>query len=622
MVGTFGAGKTTTIRQLLGTDPVKEKFPATNPGKTTIADAEFVTTTDSEYAAVVTFFDHGTVIRHLAENFVEVGKCVFRKQDDLALLKALLDHRGQRFRFSYLFGAPKQKELTEPDEAFGASEAASSNSSDATQQKFRGLEAFDVVLHELKELTRSVIEEARSLAQSMNWPASEVENYVETQIDEVLSDSPLKNEFLEIATSLIFERIETIGVDGFSFDDGGWPVSWQFGTEGRQEFLEKLETFTSNNRKKFGSLLFPLVNGFRISGPFRPAWISGEYKFIIADSQGLEHSEIGNTQAEMMDRYDVVALVDNAAQPMQGGPWGVVKHLVTSGNGRKLRVLFTHFDSVVGEFSSARERRDHVRDSLVNVVTSKSDELGLVAVRELLAVADGRSFYLSHLHEDLASDDVEKSRTVQQLNKFLESVVGFKSEDVDESDATPVISRTAIRNAVSRATEGFRRRWLGYLGKEYSVDYPKAHWATVKALTRRLGEGWDDEHAHLMPVAQFRTELQTELFKVLGTPERWTVSGVSEEVRDQIVSEIAKSLQVGLRDLASRRIDSTKRRGWFDAYSQSGVGSSKLRADIIVLRVLDGGSPDKFSERFTDLLNDVVSLFEAAAQSGQIFLVD
>ncbi len=39
-VGTTGAGKTTLVRQLLGTDPAKERFPLTSAGKATTADME------------------------------------------------------------------------------------------------------------------------------------------------------------------------------------------------------------------------------------------------------------------------------------------------------------------------------------------------------------------------------------------------------------------------------------------------------------------------------------------------------------------------------------------------------------------------------------------------------
>src|SRR5438093_116370 len=44
LLGTTGAGKTTVVRQLLGSHPVTDRFPSTSTAKTTIADTELITT--------------------------------------------------------------------------------------------------------------------------------------------------------------------------------------------------------------------------------------------------------------------------------------------------------------------------------------------------------------------------------------------------------------------------------------------------------------------------------------------------------------------------------------------------------------------------------------------------
>lgn len=45
------------------------------------------------------------------------------------------------------------------------------------------------------------------------------------------------------------------------------------------------------------------------------------------------------------------------------------------------------------------------------------------------------------------------------------------------------------------------------LGLDFNVSAPRT-WTRVKALTRRLAEGWDDEYDTLKPVADLRFELQ------------------------------------------------------------------------------------------------------------------
>jgi ABC-type branched-subunit amino acid transport system ATPase component len=100
LLGTTGAGKTTVARQLLGTDPVTERFPSTSTARTTVADAELITTDDGIYRAVVTFAPRDEVIDYLTENVSEAALAAYHKRSDKEIARLLLDHINQRFRFS------------------------------------------------------------------------------------------------------------------------------------------------------------------------------------------------------------------------------------------------------------------------------------------------------------------------------------------------------------------------------------------------------------------------------------------------------------------------------------------------------------------------------------------
>ena len=78
LLGTTGAGKTTVVRQLLGTDPATERFPSTSTAKTTVADTELITTDDDIYRAVVTFVPRDEVIDYLTENVSEAALAAYR----------------------------------------------------------------------------------------------------------------------------------------------------------------------------------------------------------------------------------------------------------------------------------------------------------------------------------------------------------------------------------------------------------------------------------------------------------------------------------------------------------------------------------------------------------------
>ena len=104
LLGTTGAGKTTVVRQLLGTDPETERFPSTSTAKTTVADTELITAEEGPYRAVVTFVPRDEVIDYLTENVSEAALAAFRKRSDDEIRRRLLDHINQRFRFSYVLG--------------------------------------------------------------------------------------------------------------------------------------------------------------------------------------------------------------------------------------------------------------------------------------------------------------------------------------------------------------------------------------------------------------------------------------------------------------------------------------------------------------------------------------
>lgn len=67
MVGTTGAGKTSLLRQLIGSHPDNDRFPSTSASRTTISDIEVIASDDSVFKSVVTFFPESTVHTNIHE---------------------------------------------------------------------------------------------------------------------------------------------------------------------------------------------------------------------------------------------------------------------------------------------------------------------------------------------------------------------------------------------------------------------------------------------------------------------------------------------------------------------------------------------------------------------------
>ena len=102
-----GAGKTTVVRQLLGSDPKTDRFPSTSTAKTTIADTEIVVAPGS-FRGVVTFVPRDEVVEHLVDCASKAAAQSLQGVSDAELRPVLLDDENQRFRFSYVLGRHRE----------------------------------------------------------------------------------------------------------------------------------------------------------------------------------------------------------------------------------------------------------------------------------------------------------------------------------------------------------------------------------------------------------------------------------------------------------------------------------------------------------------------------------
>ena len=336
MVGTTGAGKTTVVRQLIGTDPEKERFPSTSSAKTTTSNIELICNSHNTYRAVVSFFDKSYVRQHVEECVLSAGMAYLETKERQEVEGKFLVHSEQRFRLSYLLGssrslatAPVEGEITdeESSETDGAIESEISLQEknvlgnklsvyldkiiSISEQSYRGLaNELDVDVKNAKKddlITLQERIEERLYAQ---------ENF-QTLVDTILDNIEGK-----------FESLENVSVVK---DKSNWPLYWSFESTDRVGFITKINKFSSNYAPNFGCLLTPLVEGIRVAGPFQPSWLpNDETKLVIMDGEGLGHtpdsaSSISTSITERFQLADAIILVDNATQPMQAAPTAVLQ---------------------------------------------------------------------------------------------------------------------------------------------------------------------------------------------------------------------------------------------------------------------------------------------------------
>jgi len=626
LLGTTGAGKTTVVRQLLGTDPVTERFPSTSTAKTTVADTELITTDDEQYRAVVTFVPRDEVVDYLTENVSEAALAAFRKRSDDELRRRLLDHINQRFRFSYVLGrgvAP-----ADDDDLVDDADDDEYGDIDPSEYGSVDLGVTAKVIADAIEAVKVVVSRHSSAIIDAFADAEEDERVLEELIEENLdSDLRQSDEFHAIVDSLVDEiekRFAALDVGDVKRNRQGWPTTWSWESDDRAAFLKQVARFSSNYAPLFGHLLTPLVNGIRVSGMFQPEWASEPVRLVLVDGEGLGHTPksvatLSTHVATQLQNVDAVLLVDNAAQPMQAAPVAALKGIAVSGNASKLHIIFTHFDQVKGDnLPGFSDREQHVLASVENVLKAVGDELGPAAERVLRRRVDQARFFVGGIQEPLDARRKAGSRSIQQLDAVL-NLLAHPELAADAGPSRPVFNRMNLSLAVTEAAKTFHTRWRGLLGLDYNPDAPKEHWTRVKALSRRLAEGWNDEYDNLKPVADLRYHLQMQVYLMLQRPERWSGGEPSEDEKQAIIDALSNAVTNRLVELTQRRLRDDVRRGWQEAYLQKGPGSTFVRARIIASDVYDRGAPiptvsaspdqNRFLRDVADAVDDVVREF-------------
>ncbi len=638
LLGTTGAGKTTVLRQVIGTHPVKERFPSTSTAKTTVADTEIIVA-DGDYQSVVTFMERDEVRDYLEECISKAVLTAYQGQSDSDVLRSLLQHVDQRMRFNYVLGNGPITEDDLDDEDEDEDDLDEELSLSESQLAPEAPESLD--LNRTNDLLVRAVNHAREIATNQGSKLKAeldatdesdqrvVDELFEEELDRLLRQD---EEYHAIADELMDEielRFTALALGSSRKTKQGWPISWEFSSPDRDTFIKEILRFSSNYAPLFGQLLTPLVNGLRVKGPFFPVWAKeSRQPIVFVDGEGLGHtpdssSSLSTNLLRRIDMVDAVVLVDNAVQPMQAAPVAALRSLVRTGNIKKLLMCFTHFDEVKGDnLPTVSAKRNHVLASAENVMTRLGEDLGPNAERALRARLAEQCFFLGGIDKVLDAKKKRGKRSIEQIKTLLASIDKIV-ERLEPVEARPVYDRMNLALAIREAANQFHEAWLPRLGLKYKSGTNKEHWTRVKALSRRLANGWADQYDNLMPVSDLHKQLGELIYVTIQEPIRWEGDEPDEDSQQQTYDEFSSTLTGRLLELASRRVWTEKSDEWQDAFNQSGKGSTFIRAEIIAEEIYDKAAPVPDLTPSPDrnkFLHEVLALVEEVCKELNITL--
>jgi hypothetical protein len=211
----------------------------------------------------------------------------------------------------------------------------------------------------------------------------------------------------------------------------------------------------------------------------------------------------------LFDECDAIVLVDSAKNSLTHFAAGkALEAVVSSGHTRKLILTFTHMDAVSGENLRGKARLDHVFAGVRNVVENHvAKSVSIELARYLLDHLSRNTFYLGQLDR---TDPQPAYRELQRLLKGIESSAPEPFVPV----AFPTYGTDKLVLAIQEASRDFRQPWRAWLGIEPLADLRPYPWQSLKAMSRRYAEGWDDGY-HLQPSSNLLAALQRAISRCL-----------------------------------------------------------------------------------------------------------
>ncbi len=595
--GATGAGKTSLLRHLIGSDPDKDRFPSTSAARTTIADTEVICEESDTYEAVITFSNEWSVYTNVQECVVAACSALWAQPglDDEKVADRLLTHRDLRFRMAYTLGswslaASGDSEAEDDGWNYGPSDEATSVAGQTVDLPagFNPETAHGVLVafvQRIRELTSEALSGLKSdLGEdftSLSTDDPTAQEWFEEKLQSLSGFDDLVNDVID-EIRLRFDWLET---GTLHRGPSGWPVWWHTTSADREEFLRAIRWFSSNHGPLFGTLLTPVVDGLRVRGPFFPRLTAERPNLVLLDGEGLGHAKDAGAAVpiHITRRYpdvDVIVLVDSAKAPMLDGPTSLIRSVAAAGYQKKLVFAFTHFDTLrnqanLGDF---RSQKAHVMNALNQALVSLRQVVALPAIHALEREAEERTFILGFLDRLLTAENRGPAGEMIRLLDFCRrSIVVAPPPAVH-----PVYDAVRLLFALQTGTRDFHDRWDSLLGFRRSVEVEAAHWATVKALNRRIVQQTNNgEYGKLRPVADLLARLSEAISKFLAAPDRWEPEGGTEQQREEAVARIQRTVWRLLDPFATDRLLSEARADWVTAFDFRGYGSTSKRARTI-----------------------------------------
>jgi hypothetical protein len=578
LLGIPGAGKTTLMRQLIGSHPARDKFPATSVHRTTTFETEVIAGL-KDYAAAITFMSEEEADFEVRQSVsAAILRAVDEEATDARVAKAVLERNDMRFRLKYILGDwPSDDDEDDPyasDEDDEHEASGSVVSSQETERLARKLKTYVATIRAIAERCKDETEKDQGKLSSLE---SEVRNKA---LDDLQDMAEQSEDYASLVSELLDdlrEKFEQISFGRLIKSTTGWPRVWlmQEPASRRAEFLDAVRFFSGIERGDWGKLLTPLVNGIRVAGPFKPLWSSGRElaRYVVIDTEGLGHK--ANTVPDVPDyivsrftESDAILLVHKGDVPFSFEGGKALEAIGGAGQTAKTVMVFTRMDAVKGPNIKGWEaKRDYSFNGVRNVIENQiAKSLTQDIARFMQSRLEANAFYLGTLQKG------DPTAALSELSRLFDYLTNIVPPPPPKPAFPDYGTYDLLVLALQKGVEDFRVPWRAYLSIQRHGGYRPLPWQSIKAVSRRYAEGFNDGY-EIRPASNLLNAMTLAIGKFLENPVAWDGDPSPDDKR-LVLDRIKGAVSNKLTRFCGLQLREKAQPDWQIAYAFRGTGST------------------------------------------------
>lgn len=555
-LGDTGAGKTTIIRKILGTDSLN--FPTTRQTRTTVAITEYVLSSGLPFMGSFIIKPENEIRGLINEILQDALSKIYKEKNskkhitEKGRLKYIKQTKDQRFRLYYLLSEDEQREI------------------------ITNLEKVIPLVEEKIELLKTDFPEDHD----------QQEIFIELAVEDLSKNALVDNE--NVIFSLIKQKVKN-ACDGYDLTTG--TGSYQITADDAQSLITECKSILSSEIKSIS----PVIEYARIQGNILTSWLSElETEIVIIDGEGIGHNtkETGKLDSRHYDYFynsHSIVLVEESKKPFIAGGKSALKKISDRGYSDKLLLVFSKLDEVIPYDVENITRDDQIEEvnySFENVISSLEEDGVDIRLNE------NSIFYLSNVDADETTEI-----TQEEIISTVKKSIALMSSTYDFSE--PVYDFEMLSAFLLEAAKEF--------SKQYSSLLDQQHWQTIKAFNRRMS--WGSYGFRMFtPVSDIEDTLTGKLQNFLSNPKEWN-ENVTDKVKTDSINKIKRELNQLLLKYAYQTIVKQPVDEWETAISYSGAGSTNTRKYKIT-GIFDSAIPKTIeadiASRFKDEVKDII----------------